>query len=590
MLEPLIETIAKTYEAARHRDLLAALWRQERWFTSSRQKAAAEIACEALGVAGLDDARVAPFPADGRTRFQDWTTRLAWDCDGACLRAGDDVLVDYSTPTSVVQWSGPLAETTAPVVDGDALAPGAIEAVRGKFVLTARPPRAMKEIAKSAGPVGVLSDFLGTGVGYDEDTVRWCNTWGDGPDGWYFRAGDARLPGFCLSPRQGAALRGRLAQRPDLEVTAHCRSRLYEGLSHCVTAVLPGRDRSREVWLFGHACEQGANDNASGVSIGIEALRMLAGLVDAGVLPRPRWSIRLVATEECIGMLAFVCGHEDLRQRALVGLNLDSIGDLGGQDRPFTLFFGPLSAPTFGWAVAGAVGEALARLSRGSYFIRSLCQPPTGDDMVADPACGIPCLWLGHGKGLVGYHSSSDTPAVCDEESLRPNTLLAAAWAYTMAGLDEESARAILPAATRWIDGNVLPAAEADAAELRRWAAGRVLRDLARWGVSPAVFEDRAARYATADAAPLAGLPADGPRIVRRTWGTATLETVPAQRTQGLGRWSGWQAAALYWADGRRPLEAIERLVRAEVGRAPDDGVAHLAEACVEAGVAVRAI
>jgi hypothetical protein len=586
MLESLIETIAKAYEAARHRDLLSALWRQERWFTSSRQKAAAEIACGALGADGLEDARLVPFAADGRTRFQDWTTHLAWDCDGAGLRLGDEVLIDYSTPASVVQWSGPLEETTAPVVDGDAPGPVGPEAVRGKFVLTGRPPREMKQVVKSAGPAGVLSDFLGTGAGYDEDTVRWCNTWADGPDGWYFRAADSRLPGFCLSPRQGAALRRRLAQEPGLKVTAHCRSRFYEGHSHCVTAALAGRDASREVWLFGHACEQGANDNASGVSVGIEALRMLAGLIEAGVLPRPRRSIRLVTTEECIGMLAFIGGRGDLRRRAIAGLNLDSIGDRGGPDRPFTLFFGPLSAPTFGWAAAGAVGEALARRSRGSYFIRSLCVPPTGDDMIADPACGIPCLWLGHGKGLVGYHSSSDTPAVCEEESLRSNTLLAAAWAYATADLADASARAILPAATRWIEANVLPAPEADAAALRRWAAGRMLRDLARWGASPAVYEDQAARYAPAGAAPLADLPAGGPRLVRRTWGTATLETLPKERTLGLGRWSTWQAAALYWADGLRPPEAIERLVRAEVGRVPDGAVAHLAEACVEAGVA----
>ncbi|MCX5670795.1 MAG: hypothetical protein NTU94_05680, partial [Planctomycetota bacterium] len=110
MLESLIETIARAYDAARHRDLLAALWAEERWFTTPHQTAAARIAREALAGAGLDDARLVPFRADGRTRFQDWTTHLAWDCRGAGLRAGGLALVDYSVPASVVQWSGPLEE------------------------------------------------------------------------------------------------------------------------------------------------------------------------------------------------------------------------------------------------------------------------------------------------------------------------------------------------------------------------------------------------------------------------------------------------------------------------------------------------
>ena len=586
MVESLIETIARAYDAARHRDLLAALWAEERWFTTPHQTAAARIAREALAGAGLDDARLVPFPADGRTRFQDWTTHLAWDCRGAGLRAGDLALVDYSVPASVVQWSGPLEETTAPVIDGDALAPGALQEVRGKFVLTARPPREMKEIVKSAGPVAVVSDYLGAGAGYDEDTTRWCNTWGDGPDGWYFRACDAPLPGFSLSPRQGAALRRRLAEDPQLALTGTCRSRLHEGEGHGVTAVLAGRDPSREVWLFGHACEQGANDNASGVSVLVEAVRMLAGLVDAGRLGRPRFGIRAATTEECIGMLAFVGGRPDLRSRALAGLNLDCVGDASAPGRPFKIFFGPLSAPTFGWAAAGAIGEAVVRRGRGAYRLVSQCVPPTGDDMIADPACGIPCLWLGRGKDSAGYHSSRDTPAVCEEESLRSSTLLAAAWAYLMADLDDRSARSVLPAAERWTDEHVLPADDADAAALRRWAAGRMLRDLARWDVSPSVYEAQAARYAPADAEPLAGLPAEGPRLARRTWGTCTLETLAPDRTRGLSRWSLWQAAALYWMDGRRPLAAVERLARAEVGRPPQGRMARLAEACVEAGVA----
>jgi hypothetical protein len=589
MIQSLIDAIAGAYDAKRHRELLTALWGQERWFDTPHQHRAAEIAREALAEAGLDEVAVLPFAADGRTRWQDWTTHLAWDCPSAELRMGDVALADRAAcPQAVVYWSGPLPETTAPVVDGDALDPLEPDRVRGKYVLTARPPREMKQRVREAGCVAVVSDYLGQTRGADHETTKWCNTWGDGPGGWYFRASDAVLPGFCLSPSKGRLLRERLAAGGEVRLTGRCDSRLYEGQWHCVTGVLRGRDASREVWLFGHACEQGAHDNCSGVSIYVLAACLLAELVRRGVLPRPTYSLRVVTTEECLGMLAFATEHEALRRRALAGLNVDAVGDATEPDRPMGLHFGPLSSPNFGWAVAGEIARRLVERGGGAYHVRNVCEPPSSDDMIADPACGVPTLWLGTGGGATGYHSSADTPDACSDVTLRCNAVLVTAWAYAMAGLDEKLARSLLPAAERWIDAHLLPAGDADASRLRRWAAGRMLREPARWGLAPAVLEPAAARYGPAGAAPLDGLPADGPRYARRTWGTCTLETLPAERTEGLSRWNAWQNAALFWTDGRRPVAAVERLVRAEVGRAPEGGVARLMEACVEAGLAER--
>jgi hypothetical protein len=84
-------------------------------------------------------------------------------------------------------------------------------------------------------------------------------------------------------------------------------------------------------------------------------------------------------------------------------------------------------------------------------------------------------------------------------------------------------------------------------------------------------------------------LPAAGRRFIRRTWGTCTLETLPPDRTRGLGRWSLWQAAGLYWNHSGRTLAAAERLTRAEVGQCPEGGLLRLMEACVEAGLAEEA-
>jgi hypothetical protein len=592
VLASLIDTIAKAYDAQRHRELLAALWRQERWFDTPHQRRAAQIARDVLAGAGLADVAIVPYAADGRTRWQDWTTHLAWDCSAAEVRIGEEVLADRaSCPQSAVYWSGPLKRTTAPAIDGDALESVAPEDVRGRFVLTAKPPRDMKQRLLAAEPAAVISDYVGRTRGADEHTTKWCNAWADGPGGWYFRACDRVMPGFCLSPAAGRRLRERLAAEPGLRITASCDSRLYEGIGQCVTGVVPGRDAAREVWLFGHACEQGAHDNCSGVSIYVEAARLLAELIGAGVLGRPRCGIRVVTTEECLGMLAFATEHPGLLGRAVAGTNVDAAGDATEPDRPMGLHYGPLSMPNFGWAVAGELGRLLADRSGGAYHVRCECEPPSSDDQIADPNCGdggVPTLWLGTGGDATGYHSSADTPAVCSDVTLRSNLLLVAAWAYVMADLDDRRVAALLPAARRWIDQELLAGHEGDGLRLRRWAAGRMLRQPARWGVSPAACETAAAEYCPPSAEPLDGLPTAGPRYARRTWGTCTLETLAADRTEGLSRWNRWQNAALFWTHGRRALAAVERLVSAEVGRAPEGGCARLFEACVEAGLAQK--
>lgn len=615
MLKSLLGVIGRAYQAARQRELLAALWEQERWFDTPRQRVAAELARGAFAAAGLSDARLAPYLCDGRTRYQDWTTHMAWDCPAARLATEDGlVLADRSEcPCAVVAWSGPLGSAAAPAVAGvvDADVPGTLtpEVVEGKFVLTARYPLETKHRLLGMRPLALLSDFLGEGPGYTPETTKWCNTWSDGPYGWYFHADDMVLPGFVLSPAKGRMLRERLAANPRLRLAGFCDARLYEGHGQDVTAVLPGRDPSREVWLFGHAAEQGAHDNASGVAAIIEAMRLLAGLVASGALPRPRHSIRAILTEECIGMLAFVTAHDGLRRRALAGLNLDGVGDEAPAARPFAVHYGPLSNPGFGWAVGALLADALREHAGDAWHIRLKPFVPTADDMVADPACGIPAIWLGKTGAARGYHSSADTPGVCDPDSLRNSTLFAAAWAYLMASMDDSLAGQLIGPAAAWLERELLgptgpgvdrlrdqkpgppsaaTQAEDDALRLRRWAAARVLRDLGRWGVDEAIYEPAAAGFAPTDAEPLPGLPAQGPVYSRTVWGTCTCETLPRERRMGLFPWSRWLTSGLYWCDGRRPLAVVERLARAETGTPPDTGLAEPFDRCVEAGTMLK--
>lgn len=601
MLARLLDTLAPAYHEKRHRDLLQALWEQERWFDTPRQRRAAEIACDALRTGGLADARLVPYPADGRTRFQDWTVPLSWNCAGARLAFADthETLCDRAqAPTAATFWSGPLGSpqqpVTAGVVDGDALPALTPDVVNGRYVLTAKRPRDMKARLKDLRPLAVVSDFIGLCPQHTDDTIKWSNTWGDNtPDGWYLYASDSVLPGFCLSPAAGRRLRARLAAEPQVQLAGFCDSRLYPGEAQIVTATLPGLDPSHEVWLFAHGAECGANDNCSGTSASVEALVMLQGLVAAGKLPQPKHSIRVILMDECIGMAAFATLHPELCKRALAGLYLDTIAHPYSKEQPLTFKVGPWSNPSISWAVAGMLADELAHRDGDRFGVQPGFYVPCADDMIADPARGVPCMWFGWGKPI-GYHSDFDTPAVCDFGTIRFHTLLAAAWAWQMASIDEAAGGALATAAPAWIDRHILCTAAGaphvgDAALLSRWVAGRMLRDLRRWQVSKDVYEPAASRYAAPNVAPLPRLPKSGPIFRRKVWGSCRLETIPEEQRQGLSCWSDAQAAGLYWTDGKRPLAAVERLTLAETGKLPAGGMQHVYDAAVKAGVAEQA-
>jgi len=397
------------------------------------------------------------------------------------------------------------------------------------------------------------------------------------------------MPGFCLSPSAGRLLRQRLQADPDTKLAGFCDSRLYDGQGQNVTAVLEGTDPSHEVWIYGHACEQGAHDNASGVSVLIESLRTLKDLIVAGKLPRPRRSIRMITTEECIGMVSFATLQDDARRRALAGLNVDGAGDEALPDYPFIGHYGPMSNPTFAWPAAAVLAGIVKARAGESWHFRTKRFVNNADDMIADPNCNVPGLWLGKGGDCMGYHSSADTPErVVSPDSLRSNTVLTAAWAYAIASMDDRLAGAMIPPAARWVDENIVKTGDDDPAALSRWVAGRIFRDLSRFGVGESVYETAATEYCPADAPPLPDLPIGAPRYCRTTWGTCTFETLPAEKRRGLSRWSGTLNSGLYWTDNVRPLAAVERLMRAETGAKGETNLAGLVEACLEAGLMVE--
>jgi hypothetical protein len=102
MLRSLIDILDRACQPRRHRDLLVALWEQERWFDTPHQRDAAETARDALVEAGPSGVRLATYPCDGKTRYRDWILHVAWDCPSARLAADDaerPYVVHYGPPS-----------------------------------------------------------------------------------------------------------------------------------------------------------------------------------------------------------------------------------------------------------------------------------------------------------------------------------------------------------------------------------------------------------------------------------------------------------------------------------------------------------
>jgi hypothetical protein len=566
-----------------------AFGRLQRLFATDRGSSfagyarSADYAEEAMRSAGLERVERIPVPADGVTRFEDWVMPLAWDVEEAFLevlgengRPGGRLCSWREEPNSLAMWSAP---TPREGLEAELVAEEDAADWRGRLVLTGRRPNRMKREAVQRGAVGVVSDFHPAPEEYPESTF-WSNAWGDGPGSWMMTARDSRLPGFLLSPRAGRRLREMLSSRPGLRLGALVRSRLYEGKLPVVTGVLPGADpRAGEVLLSAHIYEQGAHDNCSGGAVVLEVARALSALVGRGELPRPRRSLRFMLQAECYGTMAYARLRPEAAARTAAALTLDGVGK---------------AAPLVSYRLPLCRGSFVEQLARESLIAAlgpdgAWAERPfnMGDNLLNDPAIGVPCAWFNTAGPPRHWHTSADDLAALHVPALGQAGLAAAAWLLFAAGPGLESAR--------WLVGRIAGAQEESLRASRGTAApGRLEVELRRgWAALESCLElvDGTEQRALAgevraaarrlggvargldgarDAGPGTGSAAgNGDRAVpaRLMAGPLTFGALAAEESAALGGNPGWwgpRTAAWWWCDGRRTIGEISRLVRYE--------------------------
>ncbi|NUQ66488.1 MAG: DUF4910 domain-containing protein [Pirellulales bacterium] len=411
--------------------------RLERFFTFPNFKLSAERCGRELHEAGLAEVAVEGFPADGTTSWYGWKSMKAWDVTQARLwlvAPRRELLCDWSVvPESLVMYSGPC-QVEGELVPWD----GEEEAdLAGKIPLTRQRINDVFPEMRSRGLRGIISDFLGTLPGVRDpfdlpDDVRWENS--------ALRPAAGERWGFMIAPRQGEMLRALLRQGA-VRVRAEIASRVYDGEFHSATGVIPGAEEpEKEILFVSHLYEPGANDNASGVGVGLELARSLNAAVVQGILPRPRRSIRFLFNWEGYGLYAWLDKHADRIPDLLGGLNIDEIGvDQSLGKSVLHLFMPPAANPSCtGSLLAHLCGEILSPGIRWKSVADRA--EIINDTISSDPNLDvpIPCLIQYPSRN---YHSSADRLGTLSALVMERIGLVSATQLYFLAASEAKSAR-----------------------------------------------------------------------------------------------------------------------------------------------------
>jgi len=296
--------------------------------------AAADLVRDKLSQYGLKEIQTIGLPADGKIFYGTQRARPAWNASFAELweqrRAGDQWVDSERVgswadqPISLAQDSvnGTANAELIDVGTGSSDADYAGKAVRGKLVLISGQPEAAAALAVTkygaAGLVSWAQNQKQAWWGDDESLIRWghLDTWKD------------PTFAFMVSPARARAWQTRLARGETIRFRAAVEAGRSAGQYRIPTAVIPGRDRTKEIVYSCHLDHPspGANDNASGCSGILEVARTFNRLIAQGRLPQPLRTIRFIWPCEIECTISLLNARPEFAKRTLATIHLDMIG------------------------------------------------------------------------------------------------------------------------------------------------------------------------------------------------------------------------------------------------------------------------
>ncbi|MGN7385499.1 DUF4910 domain-containing protein [Sporosarcina sp. SAFN-015] len=301
---------------------------------------------------------------------------------------------------------------------------------------------------KEQGALGIITDYIpelkDVRTRYDLLDIRaYTSFW------WKHTDDEPKTFGFVLTPRQGDELAKvcitMKAEGRYPKMNCYIESSLYEGEIEAVETVMPGTI-DEEILIISHLCHPRtcANDNSSGVSSSMEALKSIKDLIEKGRLLPLKRTIRMVFIPEFTGTYAYLNSLGDNISKIKAGINMDMVG--GRQDKghgPLTISGLPHSTPSF---VADLAALALDEVKKDvishnkdnyvSMFNSVVSEFQAGSDhiILSDPTINIPTIMLGQWPDKY-YHTSGDTIDEVDPFILQKSASIAASYLYSLANL-----------------------------------------------------------------------------------------------------------------------------------------------------------
>jgi aminopeptidase YwaD len=253
----------------------------------------------------------------------------------------------------------------------------------------------------------------------------------------------------------------------NIRFDAEIRARQEQGKYALVTAVITGSDSSLQSEEIIYSCHldhprPGANDNASGCVSILETARSLKRLIDTGLLPAPKRSLRFIWPAEIEGSLIYLNSMEDT-SFIKANIHLDMVG--GGQETKsvFRVSGGPMSLPTFiadvGFEIGHFVNDQTLRYASGEDVEYPLVSKEgsknpqltqmegisLGSDhqVFNEGSWGIPGIYL-HDWPDRYIHTNFDTAAMIDPTKLKRAAFIAALQGWYLANFSERDVDAAL--------------------------------------------------------------------------------------------------------------------------------------------------
>ncbi|HXE12266.1 MAG TPA: DUF4910 domain-containing protein [Bryobacteraceae bacterium] len=609
-LTALVSTISSDVKTDAAMETMHTVYSTDHWFTFPKFEETASYLKKRLEQDGLSQVEISGGRADGITQVGYWTMPLAWDASSARLEMREpehELLCNYAAvPSSLGMWSGstPKGGIDAEVVD---IRKTPWTEVKGKLVLTDKNSAGYKDKLVQYGALGAIN-------GYSENPKlvndrQWVNAWGD--NGWGFTKASTPLLSFSVTPKQTDHLRALIAQGKRVMVHANVQTRYYAGRYPYVTAVLPGKT-TEEVLVLGHTSEQGAQDNATGVSAMVEAVHTISTLIHRGKLPQPQRTIRILLMPEMYGSLSYITAHQDRMKRTVAAMTVDTPAasyDLPGTE--YTFYLNPQVAMSYTDALIEKIAAAYFGQRRPWHW--SEMEPGT-DSYLGEPTVGVPDVWSYSGTGVVTHHNSADTPDTVDPRSLHDLISVIASYLYFNAKASEADipwlSEITIDHVHEEMDASVskgIEAAHNGDAIFASYEIERVryFEDRGRHALEGIlrlvpeghhhIASQTQKRYfselSTLTEAEIGKLKAagvvekpvshnrDAQQIVvqRKRIGTIPLDDLPHKEWSQYpsGAWNKLIITALYWCDGKRNLDEVIHLTQMEMGPTRFDFVGY---------------